>query len=309
MNDQAHSRFDPAAKLALAPQFARYMAGKKVYPVGLEISPSGTCTATCSFCWYSQGAAGSHRKVFLETDRVVCLLSECITLRIKAITWTGGGDPALHPDIEGFVRLAFVSEIRQGMFTNALVPPRYDPRLLDWIRVTMTDRPFKVDYIKPLRAAKTLGFAFNYAGPQDLLYLEDTLALAEVVQADYVQARPALKFRGETVDIEPPPLDHPLLYVTDYKFEEAKKKHGYARCEGYHFTPFIWETGDVDVCAYMREYPGYTLGNIYQDSLKAILDRAPVSVPVHEHCQVCCKLHETNKFIHHCRSLEDVNFP
>jgi hypothetical protein len=187
--------------------------------------------------------------------------------------------------------------------------PKYDPAQLDWIRVTMTDKPYKPECIKPLRAAKTLGFAFNYAGPQDDAYLWQTLKLATEMDADYVQLRPALAFHGKTVDIEPPPFTHPLLQVTDYKFEDAKKPHGYAACEGYHFVPFIWEDGNVDVCAYMRKHEGYTLGNLYKDSLRDILDRAPASVPVHANCQVCCKNHEINKAIHHARQLQDKDFP
>lgn len=309
MNDKAHSRFDPAAKLALAPQFADYMAGKKVYPVGLEISPSGTCQATCDFCWYAQGAAGSHRNVFLNVTCLRLVLEDCATLGIRAVTWTGGGEPTLYPAFHEVTERAAGMGLAQGLFTNALAMPKYRPQVFDWIRVTMTDRPFKVDCIKPLRVAKTLGFAFNYAGSQDIPYLEDTLALAEVVRADYVQCRPALKFKGETVAIEPPTLEHPLLYVTDYKFEEARKKHGYATCEGFHFLPFLWEDGNLDVCAYMREYPGYTLGNIYKDSLKDILDRAPASVPVQDRCQVACRLHEFNQLVHKSRKLEDKNFP
>lgn len=305
-----NERFDPQAKLALHPQFASYMRGEKVYPIGIEISPSGVCQASCDFCFYANtGELGAHRKVFLGKERVLRLFEECYSIGVKAITWTGGGEPSLHPNIAWFVYQAYKNDLKQGMFTNALAMPAYDAAQLSWIRVTMTDKPYKVDCIKPLRAAKTLGFAFNYAGPQDIPYLEDTLALAEVVRADYVQVRPALAFHGQTVDIEPPPLTHPLLFVTGYKFEEAKKKHGYATCEGYHFVPFLWEDGNLDVCGYMRKHEGYTLGNVYKDSLKDILDRAPASVPVHPQCQVCCKNHEINKAVHHARSLQDANFP
>jgi hypothetical protein len=303
-------RFDPQAKLALHPQFSAHLRGEKVYPIGIEISPCGICNASCEFCFYAnKGELGAHRNVMLDADRLIRLIMETRERGIKAITWTGGGEPSLYPSIDRATRFVDDVGMEQGMFTNALAMPKYDPSLLSWIRVTMTDKPYKVDCIKPLRAAKTLGFAFNYAGPQDIPYLEDTLALAEVVRADYVQVRPALAFHGQTVDIEPPPLKHPLLYVTDYKFAEAKKRHEYAECEGYHFVPFLWEDGNLDVCAYMRNHEGYTLGNIYKDSLKTILDRAPASVPVRDDCQVCCKNHEINLAVHHARGLQDVNFP
>ncbi len=260
-------------------------------------------------CFYANtGELGSHRNVFLDQNRMCDLFVECRDLGVKSITWTGGGDPSLHPAIDDFVTVASDYGIEQGMFTNVLAMPKYDPALLAWVRVTMTDRPYNLPAIKALRSCPVLGFAFNYAGPKDDDYLVETLVVAQHVGADYVQCRPALAFHGQTVDIRPPTFQHPLLYITDYKFEDARRPHGYLRCEGYHFLPFVWED-NVDVCAYNRMYPGYTLGNIYESSLKEILDRAPDGVPVHEKCQVCCKNHEINKTVHHARALRDVNFP
>lgn len=309
MNEHAASRLAPQDKLALHPQLGRHLAGQKVYPVGLEISPSGTCQASCDFCFYAGGELGEHRKVFLQKERLFGLFEEMRDLGCKAVTWTGGGEPSLHPAINDLVWACADYDLEQGMFTNALSGPRYEPSLLSWVRVTMTDKPYRVDVIERLRACKTLGFAFNYKGPEDDGYLRATLELAGRVKADYVQVRPALAFHGQTVDIEPPKIDHPLLHVTGYKFEDARVPHGYDRCEGYHFVPFLWEDGNLDVCAYMRRHPGYTLGNIYKDSLKDIMDRAPAFVPVRSRCQVCCKNHEINKLVHRLRGVENGNFP
>jgi len=303
--------FAPRLKLALSPSFSAYMAGKPVVPVNIEVSPSGLCQASCDFCGYSSGAIGSHRNVMLDWYVLDYMLVDASVMGVKSISWTGGGEPSLYPHISAAVIAAHCLRLKQGMFTNALAAPRYDPSLMEWIRVTMTDKPYKPDCIKPLRAAKTLGFAFNYAGPQDDDYLWQTLHLAEDVQADYVQIRPALKQNGETVDIEPPRIEHPLLQVTDYKFTEARKRHGYSQCEGYHVGGvFVWETSEVSVCAYMRgKGDEYILGRLDQESLPSILARAPASVPVAHNCQVCCKLHETNSMIAEARELVDVEFP
>ena len=304
-------RFAPPLKLALHPQYAAQVRGERVYPINVEISPSGACNASCNFCFYANtGELGDHRKVFLDEKVLGNLLIDCREeLNVKSVSWTGGGDPSLYPEIREAVELASELGLKQGMFTNCLARPKYDPRLLDWVRVTMTDRPYRADYIKELRSAKTLGFAFNYSGPADDDYLRETLSVAEDVMADYVQVRPALKFHGQTVDIAPPAFTHPLMQVTHYKFDDAKRPHGYKTCEAYHLTPFIWEDGNVDVCSYMRKHEGYTLGNLYKDSLRTILDRAPKDVPVHDQCQVCCRNHEYNKAIHQARTLEDKDFP
>ncbi len=263
------------------------------------------------FCFYAgTDGPGTHRNVFLDAARTLELLDEAAALNVKAITWTGGGDPSHHPQIGALLERANALGLEQGMFTHALTPLKYDPAHLSWVRITMTDKSAKPENIKKIRAGvKTLGIAFNYASEKDVPYLWETLHLAEDVMADYVQLRPALKFHGETVDIKPPDISHPLLHVTDYKFEEAKKKHPYKRCEGWHFIPLIWEDGNVDVCSYMRLHKGYTLGNIYEQSLRDIMDNAPKYVDVLDTCQVCCKLNEINQTIAVARTLRDVNFP
>lgn len=303
--------FAPRLKLALSPAFSAYMRGERVYPINIEISPSGLCNATCPGCPHVEGACGPHRNVMLSWGILERLIRDARLMGVKSISWTGGGEPSLYPEIEHAVRAADWLGLKQGMFTNALAAPKYTPASLDWIRVTMTDRPYRPDYIKQLRGAKTLGFAFNYGGPADDEYLWETLHLAEDVQADYVQVRPRLKQNGETVDIDPPAISHPLLQIADYKFTEARKRHGYSRCEGYHVGGvFVWETGEVHTCAYMRDKGSeYVLGNLNDESLKTILDRAPASVGVAPNCQVCCKLHETNAMIHEARAVTDPEFP
>src|SRR5262249_11010579 len=153
-----------------------YLQGKRVYPVNVEISPSGICNATCPFCFYANtGELGEHRAVFLQTGPLAKMLLDCSQLGVKSISWTGGGDPSLHPDIGVLVDHVHKLGMEQGMFTNALAKPKYDPYKLQWIRVTCTDKPFRLEHIWPLRGARTLGFAFNYAGVQDDDYLKRTL--------------------------------------------------------------------------------------------------------------------------------------
>jgi MoaA/NifB/PqqE/SkfB family radical SAM enzyme len=248
--------------------------------------------------------------VFLGSRRLETLLTEAAELGIKSISWTGGGDPSLHPSIGAAITKAEMLGFKQGMFTNALAIPKYNPDLLEWIRVTVTDRPVNVEYVRMLRRCKTLGFAFNYAGSQDLDRLIETLDIAEQVGADYVQTRPALKPLGQKVFITPPPIRHRLLESTAYKFEDAAKPHGYESCVGWNFFPYISEDGKVWTCAYHQKTGApYLLGDVYQDTLAKILERAPLEVPVCDRCQIDCKPHEANKAVHAARQLQDVCFP
>ncbi len=306
MNKLAALRLAPQDKVVLHDQFAKYMRGERVYPINVEVSPSGACQATCTGCWYLD----QHAPIFLETQRTLRLLAEFKLLAVKSVTWTGGGDPSLHPDFTAIVRGAYDLGLEQGMFTNALASPKYDPSLFRWIRVTITDRPPRPEYIKHLASlCPVVGIAFNYEGPHDDDAVRRTLDMAENCMVSYVQVRPKLPPNGDTCNIEPPAIDHPLLHATEYKFSEARKKHEYKTCEAYHLNPFVFENGRVCVCAYMHNDPAYVLGNVYKNTFQEILDAAPPTVPVVARCQTCCKLHESNRAIHSARALQDVNFP
>lgn len=166
-----------------------------------------------------------------------------------------------------------------------------------------------VDNIKILRQAKALGLCVNYRKPDDLKMVEDALRAADITGADYVQVRPALYVNGLRLLLYPPELPKdPRIELAGPKFSDCDLAHGYDRCYGHHFVPFIWENGDLDACGYMREYPGYNMGNIYRESFDEIMRRSPEYFPVHTACQVCCKNHEINKLVNEVKAIKDENF-
>jgi MoaA/NifB/PqqE/SkfB family radical SAM enzyme len=303
----AQSRLNPQAKLAAHGKFSAFISGDRVFPINFEVSICHVCQAKCGWCFYS----GTHMKLtpdsILDTDVGIHLIDDIASLGAKAVTWTGGGEPTIHPNFSDFSKAATTVGLKQGMFTNALASPKYNPAIFDWIRVSNTDRPWPVENMKILRSsAPVLGMALNYVGDDQSVL--DALAVGEQVGADYVQVRQALALRGKVVERDPPNIQHPLLHITTYKFDDSDNPHGYTRCYGYNFAPFVWHNGDVDVCGYHRGSVKYTLGNLHKSSIKEIMDSAPRSVPVCGTCQVCCKNHEINKLINSSLELEDPHF-
>jgi MoaA/NifB/PqqE/SkfB family radical SAM enzyme len=341
------TRFNPRVKLATQSRFAAFIEGAKVYPINVEVSPVHVCQAKCPWCFY----AGTHEKLgpesMLERRMALALIQEMAALGVKAVTWTGGGEPTLHPDFEEFVLWANRQGLKQGLFTNGRSRPRYDTTKLEWIRVSNTERDWNVEVLKEIRSgAKVMGLAVNYVGGEEIEQevTEGTegeegivdsgelvargwvvkrpegrapgdeevfraLEVGEIVGVDYVQVRQALNLRGYVTERRPPAIEHPLLFVTDYKFDDSANPHGYSECYGFNFVPFIWHDGDVDVCGYHRKkgWP-YTLGNLGRASLKEIMDGAPRSVPVCGTCQVCCKNHEANKLVNEGLAVQDGEF-
>lgn len=305
------NRFAPQVKLASHPNLAQFLNEARTYPINIEVSPCHVCSATCPWCFY----AGTHEKMTpkstLDQKVGIDMIREAGLMGVKALTWTGGGEPTLHPYFSEFSNEAVRFGLQQGLFTNALTKPKYQPGNFEWIRVSNTDKPFKPEIIKQLRGARTLGLMVNYVGDDG--EIEKALEVAYQVDADYVQVRPALNLNGLVTDRPIPLIKDPKLVVTDYKFEDQGKRHSYDKCYGYHFVPFIWHNGDVDVCGYHRgkgrvKDGGFTIGNLHERSLSEIVARNPESVPVIDSCQVCCKNNEINKLVNLAIKVGDRDF-
>lgn len=294
-------RFNPSTKLAMHEEFARYLKGKFVMPINIEISPVGHCNANCPWCFY----VNTKNNEILQKEIVYKLIEE-ISGKVKAISWTGGGEPTLHPAFASFVEKTSEAGINQGLFTNALVKPSYDPAKFEWIRVSKTNKEWNIENLRILRQCKTLGMCINYEGDEE--EIKEALRIGKLVGVDYLQVRPALKLNGNKVSVKIPSIQDELLSVTEYKFRESSTNKTYDKCEGYHFVPFIWQDGNVDVCGYIKDREGGNLGNLYKESFESIMRRAPQHIDVTKNCQICCKNHEINKAIYEARRIENIEF-
>lgn len=89
---------------------------KKVYPIYLEISPSGVCNHHCLFC--SLDFMG-YQKKFLDADILEKRISEMAELGVKSIMFAGEGEPLLHKRMSEIAVHAKNAGIDTAFTTNA----------------------------------------------------------------------------------------------------------------------------------------------------------------------------------------------
>lgn len=125
-------------KLLYHPQrVADWQNGKNIYPLYMELSPSGACNHRCSFC--SMDFMG-YRPTFYPTDIMVQRLQECGRLGVKAVMFGGEGEPLLHRDIAVFAEAAKEGGMDVAFTTNAVLLTSAVLRRLipvsSWIKVS-----------------------------------------------------------------------------------------------------------------------------------------------------------------------------
>lgn len=293
--------YNPYLKICGHPEFTRYLNGELVNPINIEISLTGYCNANCPWCFYND----SKDNEILNTQKLRDFICKCYVNGVKAITYSGGGEPTLHPDFPEI--LNFTSEFFEvGLFTNALSPIIYNPEKLKWLRISKTEQPFNVENFKLARFCKNVGLCINYTGNKKEIL--ETLDLVHKYDLDYLQVRPALNHDGKLTVIDVPNIQDPKLFIADYKFEESSKTRTYTKCKAFWFQPFVWHNGDYSYCAYHKDDPKFVIGNIYKDTLDQIIERLPRYIDVVPNCQTCCKPHELNKLINDVENIKDINF-
>ena len=116
------SPFNPAKLLFHADKIALMQSGVLTSaPVSLEWDLSNTCPHDCPFCSFGTSESNGYRQQnwqHFPSERAAKLVPELKAAGLKAITFTGGGEPLMHPQAADIMRLVEASGIEFGLVTN-----------------------------------------------------------------------------------------------------------------------------------------------------------------------------------------------
>ena len=127
----------------------KHFKGKNPDPITLEIDPSNSCNHSCPFCI----SGHIHLKKYMGTkyfDRTILeknifdkLTKDLVKTNIKAINWTGGGEPTINPYFSKAINYIHNnSKIEMGMFSNGSLFERFNlfediVKCLKWVRISI----------------------------------------------------------------------------------------------------------------------------------------------------------------------------
>jgi len=111
---------------------------KSVYPIYMEISPSGACNHRCVYCGLD---FVGYRPRYLDTGLLKERLSEWGKLGLKSIMYGGEGEPFLHRDMGEIINYTKKSGIDIAVTTNGVL---FKKKIVDnilenvkWIKVSI----------------------------------------------------------------------------------------------------------------------------------------------------------------------------
>lgn len=303
-------RIDNHKLLYHVPRVNDWLNGKLIYPIYMEVSPSGACNHRCTFCALD---FMSYQKRYLDAPMVMERLSEMGMLGLKSVMYGGEGEPLMHGQIADIINHTKKSGIDSALTTNAvLLTESMSEKILgamEWMKVSIgaatketyakIHRTRQEDFdavIRNLASASKIKHKNGYKctlGMQILLLPENRdevvslAAIARDIGVDYLVVKPysqhplskTNRYKGvkysEYMHLKDALSDlNTKDFSVIFRMNTMKKwdenGRNYSKCFALPFWSYIDAGGKVWGCSVYLGDERFLYGNIYENSFKEI---------------------------------------
>jgi len=120
------------------PELNKWLHNQKLYPIYIEVSPSGTCNHRCTFCALDYM---EYKNRFLDHSVYEKFVKEISCLGVKSIMLAGEGEPLLHKNISNLILQTKNFGIDVAITTNGvLLYKLLSEKILshvEWIKISI----------------------------------------------------------------------------------------------------------------------------------------------------------------------------
>jgi MoaA/NifB/PqqE/SkfB family radical SAM enzyme len=329
------------------PTLALIQKGERPAPVNVEIDLSNRCSLGCSWCHFAYThtkgplagkVQGPENAIsggdLMDKQLAVNVLEQLHEAGVRSITWTGGGEPTLHPNFDDIIVKASFCLLEQGMYTHGGHIDKSRASLIKsaftWVFVSLdecTADTYKAGKgvnrfeaactgIRNLVAAEGkatvgVGFLIHEGNWKDIHAM---VRLGRELGADYVQFRPTVHFEqnepGKLQESDTTWIRHAMGRLNAYKHDafviaDQDRFHQYANWRGHGYKTCNWSAlqtvitpnGKVWRCTNKREHPDALLGDLSVESFETMWARSGGPCAVDGACRVLCRGHISNQVL------------
>ncbi len=286
---------------------ARWLKGENIYPIEIEISPSGACNHRCIFCALDYLG---YKPSFLEKEILLENIKSMAEHGLKSVVCAGEGEPLLNKEMPQIANEIKAMGVDVAMSTNGvLFTPEKIEQCLDsftWVRfsvATMHQETYQAihkgqacdlelvkkhiayaaQYKKQNELHTTLGVQCILI-PQSVPYVLEMAKELRELGVDYFTVKPYSQHLHSDNHFE---VDYEDLLkleqkLKSYETEQYKiyfradamrrvhKQKCYDRCWGLPFMTHIDAHGNVWPCVAHIGCEEYKYGNIYEQTFDEI---------------------------------------
>ena len=287
-----------------------WLNGKLIYPIYIEISPSGSCNHRCTFCALD---FMEYQKRYISTPVLLDRIQEMGELGVKSIMFGGEGEPLLHKDMDEIIPHTKSSGIDVAVTTNGvMLKSSLSEKILkdiEWIKISLNagskstysniHRTNESDFdkvINNLHTAAIIKQKNNYhciLGIQMILLPEnysEAVLLAKIAKdigMDYLVIKPYSQHPSSHTDTykninyeKYHSIFDDLKQINDEKFSVIVRVNtmakwdiggkSYDHCYALPFWSYIDASGNIWGCSSFLGDEKFNYGNINQKTFKYI---------------------------------------
>ncbi|MBQ9360518.1 MAG: radical SAM protein [Lachnospiraceae bacterium] len=120
------------------------LRGERCNPVYIRIKPTNKCNHNCSYCHYKNAYLDLNDDYNLSDeiprDKMLEIVSDISDMGVKAVTFSGGGEPLLYPHFEETMERVLEAGIDLSIITNGSLLSGRRAELLakaKWVRISI----------------------------------------------------------------------------------------------------------------------------------------------------------------------------
>ena len=186
------------------------------FPISIEIQPTNLCNLSCEYCSYKERKLDGCS---LSKEQFDLLIRTIIEMKIKAVYFSGGGEPTLYPYLGHAIKELHDNNIKVALITNGT-----QEELLyqiagqcEYILVNVATNGDKTAQYNSKLLARKLKNNSNLKGcligARLIITKKNYTDVEKIVSSlinnefDYVQCTPAVNYTGEELYIDESELD------------------------------------------------------------------------------------------------------
>lgn len=288
-------------------ELARWLNGENIYPIEIEISPSGSCNHRCTFCAVDYL---EYKPILLNTNLILKSIKHMKQQGLKSVICSGEGEPLLNKETPSMVNQMKNMGLDIAMSTNGvLLSKEVSKECLSsftWIRFSVAaiheelyqkihrgktgdlkkvleNISYAVDFKQKNRLTTTLGIQCLLIPENQYQILEMAKELKQI-GVDYFTIKPysqhkqsknqltfdynnLLEMEQELKEIE---SDTFKLYFRTNAMKKINTEKEYDTCYGLPFMVHIDSKGNIWPCINFIGKEEFCYGNLYEETFDSI---------------------------------------
>ena len=238
-------------------QMEAFKAGYGNTVISSHISPEGACNLKCPYC--SVTYRDTHSRIPGQT--IQKYVENLQTRGLKALIFTGGGEPTIYPHFNEMIRWAKGRGLSVALITNGTKTSKVDPDvwgMFSWVRISLNvfnDWENVINLPKDLLNPEcVVGCSMIYTTEHQatdgtdasdrLGVLRKAAKVADRVGAKYIRLLPNCLLPQHQLLLMHRALDRTIQQLGDDRFFHQHKAHGAPQCGTCHqayFRPYLSE--------------------------------------------------------------------